>query len=100
MRIIPKKTKVNLEFFKGVEIPDLIVGLIGGGVIMAVLLSELPFRMWICSFFFVLTFALLVPLDDQKTYMIILHAVAFLARQRKFTRGETPHSGKKKKTET
>ncbi len=100
MRIIPKKTKVNLEFFKGVEIPDLIVGLIGGGVITAILLSDLPFRIWICSFFFVVTFALLVPLDDQKTYMIILHAVAFVARQRRFTRSETPNSGKKKKKET
>ena len=100
MRIIPKKTKVNLEFFKGVEVPDLIVGLIGGGVIMAVLLSNLPFKMWICSIFLIITFALLVPVDDQKTYVMILHAVAYLARQRKFTRGndaqETDKKGKGK----
>ncbi len=101
MRIIPKKTKVNLEFFKGVEIPDLIVGLIGGGVIMAVLLSNLPFRVWICSFFLVVTFVLLVPIDDQKTYVILLHAIAFAVRQRKFTRGADPaQDGKKHKPET
>ncbi len=101
MRIIPKKTKVNLEFFKGVEVPDLIVGLIGGGVIMAVLLSTLPFKIWICSFFLVITFVLLTPLDDQKTYMTILYAVAFFARQRKFTRGKAPQgTGKKHKPET
>ena len=101
MRIIPKKTRVNLEFFKGIEIPDLIVGMIGGIVIVAVLLSDLPFRLVICSFFFVLTFVLVAPLDDQKTYMMVAHAVAFLVRQRRFTRGSTaPKSDKKHKPST
>ncbi len=39
MRIIPKKTKVSMEFFKGVEIPDVIVGLIGISIVISVVFS-------------------------------------------------------------
>ena len=33
MRIIPKKTKVAMEFFKGVEIPDVFVGIDGISIV-------------------------------------------------------------------
>ena len=37
MRIIPKKTKVSMEFFKGVEIPDVLVGTVGITIVINVL---------------------------------------------------------------
>ena len=72
MRIIPKKTRVTLEFFKGIEIPDLIVGLIGGLLILAVLMSQFPGKLWSCTIIFVLTVALIAPIDDQKAYVTLL----------------------------
>ena len=47
MRIIPKKTKVAMEFFKGVEVPDVIVGIIGISIVISVVFSNLPFRFYI-----------------------------------------------------
>ena len=47
MRIIPKKTKVAMEFFKGVELMDVAVGLIGAVIATAVFMSNLPFKLWI-----------------------------------------------------
>ena len=43
MRIIPKKTKVSIEFFKGVDIIDLIIGMIGIFLVAMVVMSSLPF---------------------------------------------------------
>lgn len=100
MRIIPKKTRVTLEFFKGIEIPDLIVGLIGGLLILAVLMSQFPGKLWSCTIIFVLTVALIAPIDDQKAYVTLLRAVAYLARPHYFIRGNTEaaENGKKKKS--
>ena len=47
MRIIPKKTKVAMEFFKGVEIPDVLIGIVGLSMVISVIFSNLPFRLWI-----------------------------------------------------
>ena len=47
MRIIPKKTKVAMEFFRGVEVPDVFVGIIGISIVISVVFSNLPFRIWI-----------------------------------------------------
>ena len=45
MRIIPKKTKVSIEFFKGVDIIDLIIGMIGIFLVAMVVMSSLPFKL-------------------------------------------------------
>ena len=45
MRIIPKKTKVAMEFFKGVEIPDVLIGIVGLSMVISVIFSNLPFRL-------------------------------------------------------
>ena len=49
MRIIPKKTKVSMEFFKGVEIPDVMVGILGAAIVLSVVFSNLPYRMYIAG---------------------------------------------------
>ena len=45
MRIIPKKTKVAMEFFKGIEVPDVLVGVVGVSIVISVIFSNLPYRM-------------------------------------------------------
>ena len=47
MRIIPKKTKIKMTFYKGVTLSDVIVGFIGLVLVAIALSSNLSFR---CSF--------------------------------------------------
>ena len=72
MRIIPRKTKVSTEFFKGVSLPDILVGAFGALVMFFVFLSTLPGRLWIdlgLLFFFGF---LLVHIDDEPNYMFLI----------------------------
>ncbi len=90
MRIIPKKTKVSMEFFKGVEIPDVFVGLIGVSIVISIVFSNLPFRLWIGTGVAVLFGASVVPVDGEKAYMMIYNAMKYLARYRTFRKGSAP----------
>ena len=84
MRIIPKKTKVAMEFFKGVEIPDVIVGIVGISIVISVVFSNLPFRLWIGAGVAVVFGASVVPVDGEKAYMMLYNLLQYLARFRRF----------------
>lgn len=84
MRIIPKKTKVVMEFFKGVEIPDVAVGLVGIMIVVSVLFSNLPFRYGLSLIMAVLTAVLVVPVDGEKTYMMVYGFLKYAARHKVF----------------
>lgn len=84
MRIIPKKTKVAMEFFKGVEVPDVLVGVVGVSIVLSVVFSNLPNRMIIAAAIAVLFGASVVPMDGEKGYMMIYNLLKYLARYRVF----------------
>ena len=79
MRIIPKKTKVETELFKGVSIIDVLVGLFGAFVCVALITSNIPYRWWIAIGIFVVFVFLLMPLDDEKIYMLFIHFLRHFA---------------------
>lgn len=84
MRIIPKKTKVSMEFFKGIEIPDVLVGTVGISIVISVLFSNLPYRMGIALGIAVLFGASIIPIDGDKGYRLIYNVLKYLARYRVF----------------
>ena len=88
MRIIPKKTKVETELFKGVSIIDVLVGLFGAFVCVALITSNIPYRWWIAIGVLVVFVFLLMPLDDEKVYMLFIHFLRHFA---------IPHSFNEKK---
>ena len=47
-RLIPGKTKVQVELFRGVKIGDIIVSAIGLTMIVFVLISSLPYKLAFC----------------------------------------------------
>ena len=97
MRVIPKRTKVDMEFFKGIGIPEMIVGFIGGVLIMAVVLSQLPFKLWITSGILILIVGLIAPIDDEKGYMTIIDFVSYIVRNKEFSRTVPVEEGSRKK---
>ena len=46
-RLIPGKTKVQIELVKGVRLADILVGLIAFLMIVFVVISSLPFKFYI-----------------------------------------------------
>ncbi len=83
MRIIPKKTKVETELFKGVSIIDVLVGLFGAFICVALITSNLPYKLWIAMGVLTVFVFLLMPLDDEKVYMLFIHFLRYLALPRK-----------------
>lgn len=84
MRVIPKKTKVAMEFFKGIELLDIAVCSLGGMAATAVLLSNLPFRIWMGTGLAILVIASVIPIDGEKAYMMIYYSLKYAVRIKVF----------------
>ncbi len=105
MRIIPKRTKVRMELFKGIEVMDVFVGSIGMALAVSILVSNLPGRFILMGLVLIITVGLVFPMDDDKGYMLLFQMVKYLARPRSFARRnagqeqaeETETKGKAKK---
>lgn len=80
MRIIPKKTKVTTELFKGISVIDVIVGMFGALICVALLTSNIPYSGWIIIGVLALFVFLLMPIDDEKVYMLLFHVLQHFAR--------------------
>jgi len=85
-RLIPGKTKVSIELFRGVTIGDIVVGGIGIAMLILVLISNLPFKLGICVGILALAVLLLFRMDDQPNYIYILHILSFFGYHRYFER--------------
>ncbi|MDO5408531.1 MAG: ATP-binding protein [Eubacteriales bacterium] len=88
MRIIPKKTNVEMEFFKGIGLIDMLILGVGGSLAFSLLLSDLPFHMALFCVTLTVTIAIVIPIDDEKAYEGIFAAMKYLARYRQFVRRE------------
>ena len=85
-RLIPGKTKVNIELFRGVTVGDIVVGAVGLAMIGLVFVSNLPFKLPICIAVFAIALLLLFRLDEQPNYVYLLHILSFFGYRRHFER--------------
>lgn len=84
MRIIPRKTKIATEFFKGLSIADILVGFFGVLIMFVVFLSALPWKLWIELGLFFVFALLLVRIDDEPNYMFLLKMLRHFSYRRNF----------------
>ena len=85
-RLIPGKTKVSIELFKGVTIGDVVVGIVALVMILLVILSNLPWKVAICIGIGCIAGILLFRLDEQANYVYLLHILSFFGYTRHFGR--------------
>ena len=85
-RLIPGRTKVHIELFRGVTLRDVIVGVVALAMLIFVLLSNLPGKLYICGAIVLITVLLLIRLDEQPNYMYFLHILTFFGYKRRFER--------------
>ena len=87
MRIIPKQTRVRMQFFRNLDLPDVIVGMVGVAIGVFLFASNLPGRFWMMLSVLLLFATLLMRIDSDKIYMLLLHLLKHLTSQRAFAKG-------------
>lgn len=94
MRVIPKRTNIRMELFRGIEVMDVIVGAIGSMLVISLAVSNLPGKFIFAAIMLIITVMLVFPLDDDKGYLIALYALRFLSRPKTFKKRKDADSGK------
>ncbi len=85
-RLIPGKTKVSIELFRGVTIGDVIIGAIALAMIALIFVSNLPGKLWFSIGVFSIAALLLFRMDEQPNYIYVLHILSFFGYNRHFER--------------
>ncbi|MBO6159464.1 MAG: DUF87 domain-containing protein [Firmicutes bacterium] len=83
-RLIPNKTKVRIELFRGVGIGDLIVCAIALLLLVFLVTSNLSWRWWLSLVVIGITALLVVRTDSQPNYVYFLHVLSFFSFRRRF----------------
>ncbi len=88
MRLIPGKTKVQIELFKGITLADVVIGIVSAAVLVFVMLSDIAGKgYWAIGFALIAVF-LLVRIDEPN-YVYLLRVFRHLAYRHRFTRKES-----------
>ena len=85
-RLIPGKTKVSVELFKGVMIGDVVVGGLAMAMLLLALISNLPWKLGVCIGVLIVAAILLIRMDEQPNYIYLLHVLSYLGYKRSFAR--------------
>ena len=73
MRLIPGRTKVKIEIFKGITLADVGIGLVAALLIAMCVSSSLPGKWIVASLILSVVATLLVRLDDDPLYVFVWH---------------------------
>ena len=89
MRYIPKKSKVKMEFFKGITIADIIVAAIGLAGTAFLMFSNLPYGVYFGIAFLTLCVTMFFPIEEGvRLYTSLGLLFRFFAFKRKFVKGD------------
>ena len=86
MRLIPGRTKVRIELFRGVTIGDMIVAILVLGLAALVVLSTFPGKIVIAAIMACVGVILELRLESQPVYMLVLGIIKHYAYPRRYRR--------------
>ena len=85
IRVIPRRTKVKLEFMKGVTAVDLIIGAIAIVVLIVLAASNFPGHIWVAMVWAILAMSLFFKLaDSDRFYVTLTHLARFSMQKKKY----------------
>lgn len=94
VRIIPRKTKVKFEFFRGVTGLDIMLGFIFAAIAAILFAANFEFHIWIGVAWLIIAVSLFFKLaDDDRFYVTLIYLLKYSAQKKKFVKG----AGDKKK---
>ena len=85
MRIIPKASKVRMTFYKGITIPDIVIGIVALATIAVTLSTNFPFRGYVALGIFCLTVPLYLTLGNERLYVHIAYLFRYLFSRKKYS---------------
>ena len=89
MKVIPRRTKIKMEFLKGVTIGDIILAFIGVGVALGLFLSnfENNLGIWLGIAWVAVIISLYFKVaDDLRLYQTLGYIIRFLSQRKRFSK--------------
>ena len=86
MRFIPRSTKVKLQFYKHITLPDIMLGLAATILIAAIISSDLAFKFGLAIGVFIIFAPLFLTLENERVYMHLLYILRFLIDPKEFSK--------------
>ncbi len=87
MRIIPKKTKVKVEFYRGLTIADILIGLLGLGIEILILFTDYGLMTYIfMTVVLGCIIGLYIPISGERLYLQIGSLIKFIFSKKKYTK--------------
>ncbi len=96
MRLIPGKTKVQIELFKGVTPWDILVGAIAMVLAILVIISSMEGKVVLLSIILFFAVLLILRLDTQPNYVMLLHMFQHFGLVRRYRKVYDDETLKKK----
>lgn len=85
MRIIPRRTKVKVEFYRNVSLVDLIIGVIGIGIELLLLFANFGRMQYVIMAVVLGVFVCLyLPVDGEKLYIQMGSWLVYSVSNKKF----------------
>ncbi len=85
MRIIPRKTKVKVEFYRNISLTDVLIGLVGIGLELLLFTTNFGFLSYtLMLIVFGIVVCLYLPVDGEKLYMTLVNLVRYMVSNKKF----------------
>lgn len=93
VRIVPRRTKVKLEFVKGFTGIDLVIAVIAVAVLIVLAVSNFPGHIWIAMAWAILGISLFFKVaDSDRLYVTIGHLARYSMQKKKYLK--SPKNGK------
>lgn len=86
MRLIPRNTKVKLQFYKGITLPDIFLGLAGLALVAITLSSNFSFK-YLLAVEIICVFApLFLSVGNERIYMSVVYMFGHLFGRKRYTK--------------
>ena len=88
MRIIPRTTKVKVQFFRSISILDIIIAFAFQGLAVLLLVTNLGFaRFILAALVIIIAIGLYIPFEGERFYLFLVHSVKYVFAVKKYTKG-------------
>ena len=92
MRIIPRNTRLKLQFYKGIGIYDVIIGIVALAFIALAATSNLPNKYIIALAILMISAPMFIPIGEIKLYQAIAYGVSFAVAKKSFSKSKKGNS--------
>ena len=88
MRIIPKNTKIKIQFYRSISVADIVLAVVGLAFISLAVSSNLPNKYFIAVAILIALCPLYITFNETRLYTASMYALKFLFAKKTFSSGK------------